>query len=95
VPAETLRQLLLKAPEELEENYRFGIIERDLPDYPVPVPIRVEIIRPGGEIEEMLSFSHRGGLLTIPYVEEINSTIVVKVENEEILRLRVSEPKLQ
>jgi len=95
VPVETLRQLLLKAPAELEENYRFGMIERDLPDYPVPVPIKVELIRPTGEMEELISFSHKGGLLTIPFVEEVNSTIVVKVDKEEIVRYRVSEPGIQ
>jgi len=95
VPVETLRQLLLKAPDDLEENFQFGMIERDLPDYPVPVPIVVELIRPSGEIEELISFSHKGGLLTIPFVEEEESTILVKVDDEEVVRLKVSKPGLE
>lgn len=94
VPTETLRQLMIKAPEEIEEEYRFGIIERDLPEYPVPVPIRVELIKTTGEMEQLISFSHKGGLLTIPYLEEIGTTIVIQVDGEEIVRHRVQKQVL-
>lgn len=95
VPIDTLRQLVLKAPEDLEEDYKFGVIERDLPEYPVPVPVKVELVRANGEIDELISFSHKGGLLTIPYVEEEDSVIVVKVDEEEIVRHRVEKSDLE
>lgn len=94
VPTDTLRQLMIKAPEDVEEDYRFGIIERDLPEFPVPVPIRVELIKTTGEKEELISFSHRGGLLTVPYLEEVGSTILVQVDGEEVVRLRVEKRSL-
>lgn len=94
VPSETLRQLMIKAPEELEEEYRFGIIDRDLPEYPVPVPILVELIKTTGEKEQLISFSHKGGLLTIPYLEEVGSTIVIQVDGEEIVRHMVQKQVL-
>ncbi len=94
VPTDTLRQLMIRAPEEIEEEYRFDIIERDLPEYPVPVPVVVELINTSGEKETLISFSHKGGLLTIPYLEEVGSTIVIKVDGEEIVRHRVQKKVL-
>src|SRR6056297_22014 len=94
VPTETLRQLMIKAPDEIEENYRFGIIERELPEYPVHVPVQVELIRTSGEKETLISFNHKGGLLTIPYLEEVGSTIVIQIDGEEIVRHRVQESNI-
>ncbi len=91
VPTETLRQLTILAPEDIEEEYRFGVIERDLPEYPVPVPVRVELIGTSGEKEQLISFSYRGGVLTIPYLEEVGSTLVIQVDGEEIVRHRVQK----
>ncbi len=91
VPTGTLRQLMIKAPEEVEEDYRFGIIERELPEYPVHVPVQVEIIRTSGEKETLISFSHKGGLLTIPYLEEVDSIMVIQIDGEEVVRHRVQE----
>jgi beta-lactam-binding protein with PASTA domain len=95
VPTDTLRQLLLRAPVDLEKDYQFGIIERDLPAYPVPVPIEVERITSMGEVELVLAFEHSGGLLTVPYVEENGTTLVVRVDNEDIVRLRVVKQPLE
>jgi beta-lactam-binding protein with PASTA domain len=94
VPTETLRQLIIKAPEEVEEDYRFGIIERELPEYPVHVPVQVELIRSSGEKETLISFNHKGGLLTIPYLEEVGTTIVIQIDGEEVVRHRVQEQVL-
>jgi len=91
VPTETLRQLTILAPEDIEEEYRFGIIERDLPEYPVPVPVKVELIGTSGEKESLISFSYKGGVLTIPYLEEVGTTLVIQVDGEEIVRHRVQK----
>ena len=91
VPTDTLRQLFLRPPEDLEEDYQFGIIERDLPEYPVPVPIEVVRITPFGEIETILMFEHEGGLLTIPYIEETGTNLIVRIDEEDVIRLRVTE----
>jgi len=95
VPTDTLHQLVMLEPQELEEDFEFGIIERDLPEYPVPVPIIVDRITSSGEIENILTFDHKGGLLTIPYVERDGSTIVVRIDNEDVVRLRVTKQALQ
>jgi beta-lactam-binding protein with PASTA domain len=91
VSSSTLRQLIVKPPEEIEEGHRFGILERELPEYQVSVPIEVYAILPNGEEEDMISFSHKGGLLTIPYLQEAGSTIVVTIDDEEEIRHQVPE----
>jgi beta-lactam-binding protein with PASTA domain len=91
VSSSTLRQLIVKPPEEIEDGHRFGILERELPEYQVAVPITVHAILPNGEKEEMISFSHKGGLLTIPYLQEKGSTIVVNIDDEEEIRHEVPE----
>jgi hypothetical protein len=83
--------LIVKPPEEIEEGHRFGILERELPEYQVSVPIEVYAILPNGEEEDMISFSHKGGLLTIPYLQEAGSTIVVTIDDEEEIRHQVPE----
>jgi beta-lactam-binding protein with PASTA domain len=91
VDSTTLRQLLVRPPEEIEEGHRFGILERELPEYQVSVPITVHAILPNGEEEDMISFSHKGGVLTIPYLQEEGSTIVVSIGDREEIRYEVPE----
>jgi beta-lactam-binding protein with PASTA domain len=91
VSSSALRQLIVKAPEEIEEGERFGILERELPEYQVSVPIEVYAILPNGEENEIISFSHKGGLLTIPYLQPEGSTIVVAIDDEEEIRHQVPE----
>ncbi|MFP4490681.1 MAG: PASTA domain-containing protein [Spirochaetaceae bacterium] len=91
VPKDTIRQLMLKKPEDIEEDYRFGILERQLPDQPVSIPVTIEAVTPEGDKETIASFSHEGGLLTIPYLQEVGSTLIVLVDEEEKIRLEVQE----
>ena len=37
----------------------------------------------------------KGGLLTIPYVEETGTNLIVRVDDEDIVRLRVTKKALQ
>jgi eukaryotic-like serine/threonine-protein kinase len=66
------------------------MIERSLPEYPVAVPIRVETILPDGSRTELVSLFHSGGLLSIPYEVAVDTTLVVYINNEEILRQRIT-----
>ncbi len=91
VSSSTLRQLIVKPPEDIEEGKRFGMLERELPEYQVSVPITVRAILPNGEQERIITFNHKGGLLTIPYLQEAGSTIVVEIEDKEQIRHQVPE----
>jgi hypothetical protein len=55
----------------------------------VSVPIRIEAVLPDGSRQEVVSLRHAGGLLSIPYEVIEDSTLVVYVNDEEILRQRV------
>jgi len=94
VPVDTLRQLVIREPEESEEGHIFGILERELPEQPVPVPVTLEAVAPNGEKETIVSFSHKGGLLTIPYLREEGTMLVVLVDGEEKIRVQVKEETL-
>ncbi|ADK80783.1 PASTA domain-containing protein [Sediminispirochaeta smaragdinae] len=89
VPVDTIRQLIILEPDNVADGYQFGMVERSLPDYPVPVPVQVEAILPNGTREEIVSLRHSGGLLSIPYEVPDDTTIVVNVNGEEVLRQRV------
>jgi beta-lactam-binding protein with PASTA domain len=89
VPVDTIRQLIILEPDVVLEGYQFGMIERSLPEYPVSVPIRIEAVLPDGSRQEVVSLRHAGGLLSIPYEVIEDSTLVVYVNDEEILRQRV------
>jgi beta-lactam-binding protein with PASTA domain len=85
VPNDTIMQFVIAAPEKTPEGYVFGILERTLPDYSVPVTVKVEVINPGGERRELFSMKHKGGLITIPYLEEENTLLKVSIANKEII----------
>ena len=85
VPNDTIMQFVIAKPEDPPEGYVFGILERTLPDYQVPVTLRTEAILPDGTKKELFSMKHSGGLITIPYLEEENTLIKVYVAEKEII----------
>jgi eukaryotic-like serine/threonine-protein kinase len=91
VPVDTIRQLLVRPPQELEEGYRFGILEKELPDQPLAIPIQIEAISPTGEQETLIGFRHAGGLLTVPYLQKIGTSLIVLIDGQERIRVQVRE----
>ncbi|MDC7227415.1 MAG: PASTA domain-containing protein [Spirochaetales bacterium] len=85
VPNDTIMQFVIAAPDNPPEGYVFGILERTLPDYQVPVTLDVAAITPDGERKELFSMKHAGGLITIPYLEEENTLLKVSVAGKEII----------
>jgi beta-lactam-binding protein with PASTA domain len=85
VPNDTIMQFVIAKPEKTPEGYVFGILERTLPDYPVPVTLKVDAITPDGERKQLFSMKHSGGLITIPYLEEENTLLKVSVSDKEII----------
>jgi len=88
----TLMQFIIATPEELSENMVFGILDRILPDYPVPIDLTIEVITPAGEARLIASMKHPGGLISIPYLEEVNSRIVVSSSLRELFSATVRKP---
>lgn len=86
VPADTVRQIYITDPVEIESGYIFGILEKELPVYPVKVPVSVKAITPGGVETSLAKLYHAGGLLTIPYIVADGSTLTISINGEEKIR---------
>ena len=86
VPADTVRQIYITEPVEIEQGYIFGILEKELPVYPVKVPVEVISITPGGVRASIAQLHHAGGLLTIPYIVADGSTLIISINDEEKIR---------
>ena len=93
VPMRTQIQLVIAEPAEIEEDYVFGIMERIFPDFAVPTELTIESISPLGEKSQLHLLKHPGGLLTIPYLQPENTTLVVLVGGEEQLRFVVRKAR--
>ncbi|MBN1686686.1 MAG: PASTA domain-containing protein, partial [Spirochaetales bacterium] len=88
----TLMQFIIATPEDLPDTMVFGILQRILPDYPVPIDLSIEVVNPAGETKTLASMKHPGGLISIPYVEEVNSRIVVSSSLRELFSTTVRKP---
>jgi len=68
----------------------FGLFERTLPRYAVPVEITTEFISPEGEREIIFQMDHPGGTLSFPYLLPVNSQIILSAFGSELLRYIVT-----
>lgn len=82
VPSDTFMQFVIAEPREAPEGYLFGIVERTLPTYAVPLRLLVEAVSPRGEVKPLFAMRHPGGLVTVPYLEPENSTIRIIVGDQ-------------
>ena len=87
----TLTTFEITEPEELEEDWIFGILQQNLRDYPVSIDLIIEIEDPSGEVRELVSMKHPGGVISIPYLEPAGSEIVVSSSLRELLRYTIRE----
>lgn len=89
VPVDTILQFEIARPEDIPEGYVFGILERTLPEYAVPVSIRVEAVTPAGDVHIMFTTRQAGGLFTVPYLVKENTVIRIVIADEETLEARI------
>jgi len=89
VPINTLMQLTIAKPEDIQEGYTFGILKKTLPDYPISVDMKLEAVSVLGERREIFTMKHPGGVISIPYLEEENTLLILSVFDEEIIRYTV------
>ena len=68
-----------------------GLFEFQLPEYPVPVPLKINIQSPEEKEENLISMSHAGGYISFPYSLENGSAIVVYFNSEEIHRFIIDD----
>lgn len=75
VPAGTITQFVIAEPRTTPDGSIFGIFERTLPQYDVPVRIIAEAVSPMGAVKQLFTMRHPGGLVTVPYMEPEDTQI--------------------
>jgi eukaryotic-like serine/threonine-protein kinase len=88
----TLVQFMITEPEEVEEEWMFGIYQEVMRDYPTHITLIIEIARPGEDPVELLTMKHPGGLISIPYLEPIGTEIIISSSLRELFRYEIRAP---
>ena len=81
-------QLVLSAPETSSGMVQ-GIFMYTLPEYPYPVPVKLEALKSGGQRQLIVSIKHPGGALSIPFFLPEGSTLILSALDREISRTEV------
>ena len=84
IPYSSILQLEMTTPAELPEGMVFGLLEASLPDYPILVDLRLEVIT-ATETRVILAMKHPGGAVSIPYLVDADSQLVLSMFDDEIL----------
>ena len=84
IPYSSILQLEMTAPVEVPEELVFGLIEASLPDYPILVDLKLEVVT-ATERRVILAMKHPGGPVSIPYLVEADSRLVLSMFDDEIL----------
>ena len=80
----TMIQLQMTTPV-VEEGKLFGILERTLPDYPVAINLKYQVIDPNGNKSDIFTMKHKGGAIALPYYVDEGSVIVLLTDNKELV----------
>ena len=82
VPNYTRVTVEMAMPEDSNDDNAYGIFQEKLPDYPYPVPMKLEAFPSEGTSYTIVSFNHPGGNLTIPYEVPRGTTLVLSVADK-------------
>ncbi len=82
VPVGTILQFTIAEPEENDDELVFGILERTLPVYEVPVRLITEAVSPLGVVKKIFSMRHPGGLVTVPFYEPEDTQIRIIIGDQ-------------
>ena len=84
IPYSSILQLEMTAPAQLAEGMTFGLVESSLPEYPILVDLKLEVITLR-ETRTILEMKHPGGPIAIPYVEDAEGQLVLSMFGDELL----------
>ena len=79
VPNYTRVTVEMAMPDSSGSDNICGIFQAKLPDYPYPVPMKLDAYPAEGTSYTIISFNHPGGNLTIPYDVPRGTTLVLSV----------------
>jgi beta-lactam-binding protein with PASTA domain len=84
-------ELSIRAMRDVPDDRVFGIFDRTLPEYAVPVELRAEVIDPDGESSTLFEMIHPGGRIVFPYLLPAGSNIVLYRYDVEVIRLPIRQ----
>lgn len=73
-------------PAVVPEGTVFGVFDYELPVYAVPVTITLEVQGPEGDRSVLFHMSHPGGRITVPYIVDGDSTLILLRDNQQVYR---------
>ncbi len=82
-------QLVMTPPENPGKGRIFGLFRYLLPDYPILVDMRLDVIADTGRLT-ILSARHAGGPLAVPYIVPEGSDLVLTVLDKEEVSVQAS-----
>ena len=82
VPNYTRVTVEMAMPSGSNDDNAYGIFQVKLSDYPFPVPMKLDAFTPEGTSYTIVSFSHPGGNLTIPYEVPAGTELVLTVADK-------------
>ena len=85
VPYGSVIQLTMTRPERITRGQVFGVFEYVLPDYPIMVDITLDSISEEGNTT-ILAMKHPGGPISIPYIVDEDSELVLYIFDQEEIR---------
>lgn len=74
---------VLAVPVTPPKGFVYGIFREELPEYPYPFKITIDVISPTGERREYITLRHPGGILSVPYLLPEGSMLSLSVLNKE------------
>ena len=90
VPNYTRVSLTMALPHGEYNDNIYGIYSEKVPDYPYPVPMKIEAYPPEGNSYTLLSFNHPGGNVTVPYAVPKGTTLELSVVNKVVSKKTVN-----
>ena len=79
IPNYSRMKVEMALPDGALNDNIYGIFNQKLPNYPYPVPMRLEATPSEGDAYTIINFSHPGGELTIPYAVPRGTTLSLYV----------------
>ncbi|MGL4986739.1 MAG: PASTA domain-containing protein [Treponemataceae bacterium] len=81
--------VVMAVPNAKVDGRVYGVATTDLPEYPYPLTITVNIIHEKNEITKLTSFRHSGGFFSFPYALPMGTIISFSIGETQIFQTRV------
>lgn len=72
---------VVAVPQKVEKDMVYGIYTENLPNYPYPLQLQLDVQTFDGERYNLVTLNHPGGKLTIPYYLQKKSVLILSIED--------------